>query len=186
MSNYCSGQVARYENTAALSNSAISAQNLVGTLNVMASSATNVYTTFFAIKIKKICLYSPANNSVSTSQMAFEWQTPPGSSIGNRPSHVAAGSIGTAYGGKLVIKPPKGTQWANWITLTAPGGVSIWTWSLPAATVIDIHYDAYVENRDSTVAYTVAGATGGSNYRMGLDALPLASTNYTVVGYRQI
>lgn len=186
VSNVCFNQVARYENINTVSNSAISAQNLVGTLNVMASSATNVYTTFYAIKIKKIVLRSPANNSSSTSQMAFEWFTPSGSSIGNKPSHIAAGSVGSAYGGVMVIKPPKGTQWANWITLLAPGGVTIWTWSLPAGSVIDVHYHAYIENRDATIAYTVAGAIAGSNYRMGLDSLPLASTNYTVVGYRQI
>jgi len=179
-------QVARYENINAVSNSSITAQNLIGTLNVMASSTTNVYTTFYAIKIRKICLYSPAVVSTATSQMAFEWYTPPGSTIGNKPAHIAAGTIGTAFGGRLEFKPPKGTQWANWITLTSPGGVSAWVWSLPAGTVIDIHYHAYIENRDSTVAYTVASASAGSNYRMGLDSLPLASTNYTVVGYRQI
>lgn len=186
ISNVCYNQCARYENINTLSNAAVNAQNLVGTLNVMASSSTNVYTTFFAIKIKKIVLRSPANNSSVTSQMAFEWQSPSGSSVGNKPAHIAAGSVGSAYGGVMVIKPPKGTQWSNWITLTAPGGVTIWTWSLPAGSVIDIHYHAYIENRDSTIAYTVSGASGGSNYRMGLDSLPLASTNYTVVGYRQI
>lgn len=184
--NICLNNVARYETNAALSSAAIQANYLIAGLNVMAVSSSTVYSTFYAIKIKKIILYSPANNSTSTSQMAFEWYTPSGSSLGNKPSNLVAGTIGTAFGGKMVIKPPKNTQWDNWITLTSPGGVTAWTWTLPSATVIDIYYHAYVENNDSTLARTVSGASTGANYRMGLDGLALASTNYIAVGYRQI
>jgi len=118
--------------------------------------------------------------------MAFEWNTPAGSLFGSQPSSVVLGTLGTAAGGFHAFRPPKDSPWSKWITLSSPGAVTCFIHSVVNGTTVDIEYDAYVENKDTTTAYTVAGAVAGSNYRLGFDGLALATSNWIPIGFNRI
>jgi len=179
-------QVARYEVIATISGVNITAQNLIATINLMAATTTSVYSTFYGFRIRKITFYTPAVVSSATSEMAFEWYTQPGSLFGSQPSSVVLGSTGTGAGGKHVFIPPKTSQWSKWFTVTSPGSTPCFLYSVPAGTTVDVEYDASIDNNDATVNFTVVGAVVGTNYRMGLDGLAQATSNWIPIGYKRI
>jgi len=180
------GQVARWETNTALSNFALNVQKVIACLNVMAATSTTVWSTYFAVRIKKIIFYTPANVTSVSSNGSAEWFAPSGTSLGIKPSSMTAGSLGTASGSKITMIPPEGTIWENWITLLSPGSVTMLVFSMPSNTIIDIIYDAYIDNGDGTVGFSTVGASVGSNYRMGLDCLQTSLTNFVPVGYKAI
>jgi hypothetical protein len=179
-------QVARWEINANLTNSVITAQNLIASICGVATSATQVASVLYALKIKRIELRSPAVAASTTSSMNFEWFTPGGLTTGNEPYVMNGGSLGTAQGCLMKLNPPKHSVWENWITLTSPGSATCFTLSCPSGTTIDLIYDAYCDNNDSTlVTAGFTGLTVGANYRFGMDGLPTATSNYVVLGYRR-
>lgn len=184
--NYLFNQVARWETNAALSAYSLNSRNLISALNVMATTTTTVSTTFFAVRIKKIIFYIPANATTSSSNGVAEWYAPAGTSLGIKPSSMTAGSVGVASGVKLTMVPPKGTLWENWISINSPGNVTAMIFSMPTNTLIDIHYDAYIDNGDGTLNYATVGATAGNNYRMGLDMLQKSLSSFLVIGYTSV
>ncbi len=174
VANVCRNNVARWETTVASTNRSVLADNLIASLNLQASTTSVLYSTFFAVKLRKIIFYLPAVVSSGTSEYAFEWiQTNSNGNIGVEPVHISSGTLGTAAGTVCVEVPPKNTFWANWMTLLNPGAVAIFQFTAPAGTTIDIIYDAYVDSGDGSksVNLGVASAAVGSNYRMGLDLL---------------
>ncbi len=162
----------------------ITASNLIANLLLCATTSTNATNVLFAIRIRKVILYSPANVSSSTSSNSWEWANTAGQLYGSKPNNMVGGSVGTAYGARQVLKPPKDSPWSKWITVNSPGNVSIATVALVSGTTLDIFYDFYTDNNDGSVSVTKAGMSVGSLYRGGLDGVPLASTVFIPVGFR--
>ncbi len=181
--NILVNQVARWETNASLTAFALNIRTLIACLNCMAVGTTTVWSTFFAIRLKKIVFYLPANPTTSASNGAAEWYAPAGTSLGIKPSSMTSGSLGTASGSMITMIPPKGTLWENWVTLNSPGSVTCMVFSMPTNIIMDVYYDAYIDNGDGSISFTVAGAVQGSNYRLGCDGLPKASSNFQVMGY---
>lgn len=182
----CFNMIARYESNATLTNQSITALQLISAMLVQANTATLVYTVFYAMRIRKIVYYTPAIVSSSTSAMSFEWYTPGGNPFGTAPKSMVVGSVGTSYGGKHVFRPPKDSPWSNWITQTSPGGVTCFIHSVPQGTTVDVHFDAFTDNDDGRQSYAgFTGLTVGACYRIGIDCLPLASSNWLPLGFRR-
>jgi hypothetical protein len=181
----CKNNIARWEANANLNNQAIGAQAIIGSLNSVATSSTTVSSVFYAIRIKKIILYTTAVVSSNVNVCSFEWFSPSGSTLGSEPSVFTGGSVGTAFGSKMVIVPPKHSIWSNWITLTAPGAVTMFTITCPNGTCFEMHYDAYCDNSDATYSPSVfSGLSTGANYRYGFDGVASATSNWKPLGYR--
>lgn len=181
-------QVARWELNATKAQNTPAAPNandIIFAINGMAVSATTIWSVLYAIRVKKIVLYSPAIISSSPSAMSFEWGNPSGQSFGNEPTSMEGGSLGTAAGAKLTFVPPKDSVWSKWITLVSPGSVAMFQLAAPAGTTLELWYDCYLENNDSSTSKSsYTGLTVGTNYRVGLDGLASGASVWTVLGYR--
>jgi hypothetical protein len=179
-------QTARWEITGGdQSNAIIYIDYLITCLLTLAVSTTVVWSVFFAIRIRKITFYTPAGNSAVLNNVVFEWVTPSGNTRSVQPSSYTGGTVGTASGERLSFKPPKNSNWSSWLSFTNPAHSALCMYSCPNHTTIDIEYDAIADNLDSSATVTgLTGLTIGSNYRLGIDITPKATSQYTVLGFR--
>lgn len=144
-----------------------------------ASAANAGYRIFVALKIKKIELWAPAVNSVTTSsQLSFLWGAPQSADDFCMPSQVITDmSLGASDPAHLCLKPPANGLFSKWF-----GSISstdqVFYLEAPADTVMDIHLTAILFDGSgggtgftpTAITSTVAGATAGYIYSRSLPA----------------
>lgn len=178
------GQTMRFENTSSMNGTAITSNNLILAALGVATSTTNLTAVFYSFRIRRIRFWGPANNPTSTNNIQFEWATQAGSNFAAPSRAITCGSLGTAYGSFLQIKPASDQIWSGWFnSLSSQNAFYI---GGPAHSTIEIKFDAIAENNDATINVAVVGAAATHNYRIGLDGLPTASTNLPPVGFATI
>jgi hypothetical protein len=167
--NITHSRTLRFTSVAAALNTSISSMNLLDCV-LIADTATTGFQLFDVVKIKRVSVWGQAALATpSTVSVYFESQNSgdeiihTDTSLGIQPAYVCA------------VPSPKSL--ASFYSNSGNGAfVNI---TCPAGSIIDVHCNFRTSNIPPTpVLSPLVGATPGELYYRGLDALPIATTNF--------
>ncbi len=175
----------RFKANAAVSNVNITAANLLDLL-CLADTTTSAYRLMSSARLDSVELWGPMASDLAPVTVAVEFQTTSATSIGAPNALKSDTSMGAQQCAHVAMRPPAQSLAAMWQSLAATG--TLFTLNGPINMVVDIHLSLYLQNGESPTAVTsaVAGATVGTVYCRGLDALAAASTKLPPVSYATI
>ncbi len=171
----------RFQANAAFSATTITYVNLLDLL-CMADSATTLKRLGVACRLRRLSIWGPMASDLKPVTVSVEYAASAGPIGGSTQlrSDTSMGSTEPAY---VTYAPPPQSAQAMWQGASATGAAAII--SGPINSIIDLEMDLMLQNGEAAVACTSAasGATAGTVYCRGLDALASASTVFPPVSY---
>lgn len=141
----------------------------------MATSATQVYTLAYAVRIKKLSIWFMSNALSTNKNATVEWNAGSTGFLMDGVSVAATSSSTTEYS-RLVTRPPTDSL-ASWYQ-GGPNSLNneLFSFSAPAGAIIEVSYDWVPNFTEAAVsgAATVSGATTGIVYCRGINTNLLA------------
>jgi len=184
--NFVSGCVIhrhiRYIVKTALTDAAVTYQNLLDTFNVSMANGTTLYQIGQFVKLNEIRMWLDAASLTAPAFCSVEY---PG--FGPATKHLSS-ALGGAMVSELHSRPPKRTQVGFWQPTSATNAFRL---TAPVGTIIDISVSFAVPDDPALTPpnnCTNVGVAGqpGQFYQRGLDGVATAGTSYTVIGFPQI
>ncbi len=174
----------RFKSNAAFS-TLFTATQLLDLLCV-ADTASSAYRLFSSLKIHSIEMWGPMASDLAPVTVSIEYQTPAAAGVGGPNFLKSDTSMGADQCAHVAAGPPQNSQAAMWQSRLASS--QIVTLQGPTNTVVDVHLSLCLQNGETAtaVASAVSGATVGTIYCRGLDALAAASTVLPPVSYATI
>lgn len=176
-------KIIRYTATAAAVEKVITSTNL-GDTWLFASSAVAGFQMAEVVKLRAIEVWGGPPAALTPVTVSVDWTGNNVGAIGND-VRVSDTSIGATRVAHIRTSPSKTSQLSQW--QNAAGGVTMFSLSCPAGSVIDLHL-SFVLRDDGTaqaLAAALVGATVGANYIRGFDGLATATSNFPPVSYPQ-
>ncbi len=143
----------------------IASNQILNSLGVVCTVVnTTAVTLFKSFRLTSVEIWSPPASQGAASTISIEWL-----GSGNSPSkEYSDTTLSVSRNAHIRCSPPKQSLASFWQN----GGTTVnyFTLNVPAATVIDLHYE-YIEQDDEAAPSTVAIATGvlGNTYYLALD-----------------
>ena len=175
----------RFKANAAFTASSVNATNLLDLL-CMADTVTTAQRLCSSVRLDYVELWAPMASDLAPVTVSVEIQTPNSATIGGPNLLKSDTSMGADRCAHVMLTPPPQSQSSMW--QSRAGASTLFTMSGPINTVIDVHLSFYLQNGETplAVASAVAGATVGTVYCRGLDALAAAATVFPPVSYATI
>lgn len=179
------GKVLRFQANAAFSGVVFTAVQLQDLL-CMATTTTTASRLAASMKIKKICLWGPMSSTLAPVTVSLEYASDTSAGFGTPNKLMSDTSMGTSHPAYVCGAPPKNSLPDMWHSRISAS--NLFTISGPVNTVIDVHLTYVLQNGETPVAVTsaVVGATVGTVYCRGLDALASAATVFPPLSYTTI
>lgn len=149
----------------------------------VATSATTGYRLFDAIRVKRIEMWCAALSSATASNTLISIEETPGIYLSGRNRILQDMVVGTARAAHVVWTPMASTNQAFFVTSGTATNTSLFRFTAPIGTVIDVTYEFVLADGSASpvgVVGAISGATTGQVYcrsisRNGTTSLPPVS-----------
>lgn len=171
----------RFQANAAFSAQTITYVNLLDLLCV-ATDATTLKRLCVAVRLKRVAIWGPPASSLVPVTVSIEYAASAGP-IGGSTQLRSDTSMGATEPAYVTFVPPASTSMSMWQGASATGAAMIING--PVNSIIDVEMELVLQNGEAAVSCVTAasGATAGTVYCRGLDALASASTVFPPVSY---